>query len=62
MREINCTDLRIELTHICDEIMMEGGKWVITRYGKRLAVLIPYREDDGNLPKLKKPRTPTSSA
>lgn len=44
MEEINATDLRVQLTHICDAITAEKKVWLVTRYGKKLAILIPYSE------------------
>lgn len=44
MRELNATELRSDLTHICDDIMRRGDGWVITRYGKALAIILPYEK------------------
>lgn len=49
MEEINATDLRVELTHVCDAIIADKKVWLVTRYGKKLALLIPYSEKNVSL-------------
>lgn len=44
MEEINATDLRVQLTHVCDAVIAEKKTWLVTRYGKKLALLVPYSE------------------
>lgn len=54
MREINATELRVELTSVCNEMMKNSSEYVITRYGERIAILLPYERRD-ELSSLKKP-------
>lgn len=44
MKEVNATELRQDLTSICNEILRSDAEFVITRYGEKVAVLMPYEK------------------
>ena len=45
MKTVTMTELRRNLSKILDEVESEGTEFLITRYGKPVAVLLPWKED-----------------
>ena len=45
MKTVTMTELRRNLSKILDEVESQGTEFLITRYGRGVAVLIPWRED-----------------